>query len=105
MRGVLQIYEVRIKDNGKPQTKHTEASSPSQAKKKALKYGQVVSVRKVDYTKIFGDIEKLDLNQPPLIEYVENSPYTTAVAMDEMIWQKRNKRLKNKGKDKNRLDK
>ncbi len=105
MRGILQIYELRIKNNGKPQTKHIEARGQHQAYVKARKYGQVISVRKVDYTKIFGNIENLDLHQKPLIEYVENSPYTTAIAMDEMIWQKRNKRLKNKDKDKNRLDK
>lgn len=101
----MQFYEVRIRNNGKLQTKHHEASKPGQAERKGRKHGQVVSVRKVDFTKIFGNIENLDLKQPPLIEYVENSPYTTAIAMDEMVWQKRNKRIRNRGKDENRLDK
>ena len=105
MRGASYTYEIRIKNNGTPKTMHKEASSHHQAFVKAKKYGQVLSIRKVDFTQIFGNIENLDLHQPPLIEQVEGSPYSTAVAMDEMIWQKRNKRIKNRDKDENRLDK
>lgn len=96
----LGILRKGIRNEKRLKTFHIEAIRPKQAKIKAMKYGQVISVRKVDYTKIFGNIEQLDLNQKPLIEYVEDSPYRNAIAMDEMIWQKRNKRINNRGKDK-----
>jgi len=99
------ILREKIKNEKRLKTVHVEASRKKQAEVKGRKHGRVISVRKVDFTKIFGNIENLDLKQPPLIEYVENSPYTTAIAMDEMVWQKRNKRIRNRGKDENRLDK
>ncbi|KKM13597.1 hypothetical protein LCGC14_1714600 [marine sediment metagenome] len=105
MRGVSYTYEIRIKNNGTPKTMHKEARNHHQAFVKAKKYGQVLSVRKVDFTQIFGNIEKLDLKQAPLIEQVEGSPYNSAIAMDEMIWNKRNKRIGNRDRDKIDLDK
>ncbi|KKK50279.1 hypothetical protein LCGC14_3126640 [marine sediment metagenome] len=39
-----------------------------------------------------------------VLEQLEN-PYEDAVAMDEFVWQKRNKRIKNRDKDKKTIDK
>lgn len=101
----VQTFEVRVRNNGYLGMKHIEASNHKSAGIKGKKYGHVVSVRKVEFDRPFGNIEKLDLKQPPLVEYVENSLYGSAIAMDEMIWQKRNKRRNNLYKDKFSLDK
>jgi len=75
---------------------HIDARTPEQAKKKAKKHGHPISVRKADVFKMVGNIEKIRLD---LV-----NPYPDAVAMDEMIWKKK-KRIKNREKDKNTLDK
>ena len=77
---------------------HIEARQPHDAFERARKYGRPLSVRKLDKEKLFGNIEKLELRQPLPI-YAENTPYDNAVAMDEMIWRKRNERRKNHEKD------
>jgi hypothetical protein len=101
MKGIENTYEVRLRNSGSIIMLHFLASGHHQAIVKAKGRGQIISVRKVDYTQIFGDIERLDLQQK---EYVENSPYETAIAMDEMIWLKRNKRRNNQFKDKKSID-
>ncbi len=99
-------YSYRVKDwitDMRVRTFHIEARTPEQASDKAEKYGRPISVRKIARSKIFGNIEQLDLKPPP---YQEGNPYETAIAMDEMIWQKRNNRRKNMSKDKeNPIDK
>ena len=102
MSTLEQTYELRLRVNGELKTVHKTASSPYQAMVKAKKLGTAIHVRKVDFTKIFGNIEDLNLEQG---EKVEVSPYTTAIAMDEMIWKKKDnriKRLNNRQKDKER---
>ena len=98
MRGVEKTFEVRIKDNGTPKLIHILAMTSRQAAKKARKRHVVTSVRKMDINRLY-DISRLRLEeQTP--EYVAGSPYPTAIAMDEMLWQKRNKRIDNQHKDK-----
>ncbi len=104
MSGLARTFEVRVRNNGLLGMKHIQARDHRQAGIKGKKYGHIVSIRRVDQARLFGDIEKLDLKQPPLVEFVQDSPYTTAIAMDEMIWQKRNKRRKNLQKDKKNID-
>jgi hypothetical protein len=73
---------------------HKEARSGEQAMQKCEKYGRPVSARKVDRENIQGHIENLKLDQP------QENPYENAIAMDEMIWRKRNIRRDNLHKDK-----
>ena len=101
----IATYEARVRINRQLKMFHFLDVSRKRAKAMASKKGHVVSVRKVDYTNVFGNIENLNLDLPPLVEYVTDSPYESAIAMDEMIFNKRNNRLKNKGKDKVELDK
>lgn len=105
MSRLESMFEVRVRNNGFLGMKHVEARDHRQARVKGKKYGHVVSVRRTHPERLFGDIEKLDLKQRPLVEYVQDSPYTTAIAMGEMIWQKRNKRINNRWKDKKDIDK
>ncbi len=85
---------------------HFSAKTPQQACDKAWKYGRPLGVRKIDRDKIFGDIEKLKLAPQTLDVYKDGNPYNSALAMDEMIWQKRNSRRKNmQQKDKISIDK
>jgi len=100
MNGIDTTFEIRVRNNGSLGMKHVQAKDHKSAKIKGKRYGHVVSVRKADITHIFGNIENLELNQMPLVEYVKGSHYESAIAMDEMIWNKRNKRIKNKEKDK-----
>jgi len=79
---------------------HQDAKSPRQAMQKCEKYGVPISVHKADITAMFGNPEKLSLLEEP---YSSGNPYETAIAMDEMIWQKkenRANRLQNRKKDK-----
>jgi hypothetical protein len=79
---------------------HVCARTAEQACDKAERYGRPVGARKIERDKIFGDIETLELKQTPLVDvYAEGNPYNSALAMDEMIWQKRNERRKNQEKD------
>ena len=91
-------YEVGIRDhNGFKRMLHFEASHPQQAKVKANRRGRVLFIRKVHFTDVFGNIENIPIDR---VEYVKDSPYESAISMDEMIWNKRNKRRDNLHKDK-----
>lgn len=68
---------------------HIEAKTPAQAGARAQKYGRPISVRKVDVDRMRGNMEKLLL--PDV--YGANNPYPNAIAMDEMIWKKKRKRI------------
>ncbi|MCJ7655161.1 MAG: hypothetical protein MUO97_07700 [Dehalococcoidia bacterium] len=71
---------------------HQDARTPEQASKKCEKYGRVISVRKADVGKMNGNLANLRLEQLPIL--------TNAIAMDEMIWRRRNNRIKYRGRDK-----
>ena len=79
---------------------HIEARTHKQAalRAKAKRLGRIVSCRQLDAHAMIGNIENLKLDQVPMVG--ADSPYSNAVAMDEMIWAKRNKRRKNLQKDK-----
>ncbi len=110
----LQTFEVRVNvKNGKGHYSsllgmhvqdeivkmfHKEARTPKQAMQKCEKYGRPISVRKIVMDKIIGFAENT------VLEQLEN-PYEHAIAMDEFVWQKRNKRIKNQDKDKKSIDK
>lgn len=80
--------------------KHIDARTHEQAKKKAEKYGRVLSVRKHISTRSYGKIENIKLDQEPLPLIVPQ--FSKAIAMDEMIWKKRNVRRNNMQRDKNK---
>lgn len=116
MSNVSRIFEVRVNIKGTKETEyyssflgkwvkneiikmfHLEAKSTKQAMKKAEKYGRPISARKTNMEKIQWNIEHLKLDQPLL------NPYSNAIAMDEMIWKKKNNRIKNHTKDKRDID-
>jgi hypothetical protein len=75
---------------------HKDARTPEQAMKKCEKYGRPLSVRKADVSRMDGNMENLPLLQEL---YQPDNPYKNAVAMDELIWRKRVKRLDNRKKD------
>ena len=82
---------------------HVEARTSKQAINIKKKLGEIVSCRKTQVDRIVGNIESLPLNQDTM--YSLGNPYEDAVAMNDMIWKKRNKRRKNIHKDKIPLDK
>lgn len=71
---------------------HKWARTAKQAMDRCRKYGKPISVRKVDVSVMYKDFEKL-----PLLNDMYNSH---AIALDEMIWRKRNGRGNNMHKDK-----
>ena len=80
---------------------HIPARTPQQACDKARKHGRPLEAHKINREKIFGNIEALKISETqPKGVYAQGNPYNTAVAMDEMIWLKRNNRRKNMVKDK-----
>jgi hypothetical protein len=96
----VDTYEVRVKINGQPKMYHFKDVTKEHALKLANKKGKLLSCRKVDITSIFTSIEQLEIEQEPFEEFVADSPYNSAIDMDENIWNKRNKRRINQYKDK-----
>lgn len=77
---------------------HFDARTSEQAKRMGKKYGRPISVRKVDVDRMRGNIEALLSQLQPI------NPYPDAIAMDEFIWRRKNKRdgrRRNRDKDKN----
>lgn len=114
MSANVTAYEVRVKVRGKKPREynsrhgcfiydevikmfHKFARTPQQAMNKCRKYGTPVSAHKVNVQVMHKDFEQL-----PILNsvYVDGNPYNSALAMDELIWQKRNKRRENMHRDK-----
>lgn len=79
---------------------HFWANDPSHALHQAKKHGRPISVRKVNRGKINSNIEHIKLDQKP---YGEDSVFENAIAMDELIWNKkvkRSERIEDRKKDK-----
>ena len=114
MSANVTTFEVRVRVKGQPlayhdyhgeykynkilKMLHIVRRTSNQAIVAARKYGEVVSCRKVDIGAMVGNIEHIKLDQATV--YDSGNPYKTAVAMDEMVWNKRNKRINNVYKDK-----
>lgn len=77
---------------------HKDARTREQAIQKCEKYGRPLSARKLDVEKIDGSMVNLNL------EEIMINPWENALAMDEMIWRKRNVRIQSRQKDKPTLD-
>jgi len=78
---------------------HIDARTRKQAMQRVEKHGRPISGRKVDFEKMGGNIELLLERDSKLI-----NPYPDAVAMDEFIWKKKNKRVErinDRARDKN----
>ena len=94
----LPWYEVSVKVRHRGsryviKKHHIEAKNHDVARQKAKRYGEPLSAYKLDFST--AGIEHLTLKQQPAQPSV--SP---AIAMDEMIWARRNKRRDNAYKDK-----
>jgi hypothetical protein len=94
------IYEVGVVRNGQTDMLHYNRNTPKQAMEAGSWHGRVVFCRKVSRDKVLaiGAIEHMKLDARPV--QVKSSPYRSAIAMDEMIGQKRKLRRKNLIKDK-----
>lgn len=84
-------------------TVYIERRTRKQALVEAKKKGKVLSCRKIDRDKLFGDIGQLQIDNS---RYMGKENYANAIAMDEMIWTKKKKRerIKNIHKDKKDID-
>jgi hypothetical protein len=84
---------------------HFENCSYSQAIEKGKKHGKVKSCQKVDAYESLRSIEHIELNQETV--YDRGNPYPNAMAMGEMLWNKkidRRNNLINQKKDKEPID-
>ncbi len=115
MSGQLTTFEVKVKiktglknyssflgmfvQNEITKMFHRDARTGGQAMKMCEKYGRPISAHKADVSKMLGNIENLPLEQEP---YSDGNPYESAIAMDEFIWNKkeRKRRINNQIKDK-----
>jgi hypothetical protein len=77
---------------------HVQRRTPEQAVEVGRKYGEVLTCRKVNRDKVLGSAENIRLE--PQNIYVPEVQYNSALAMDEMIWKKRNIRRNNIQRDK-----
>jgi hypothetical protein len=113
----INVYEVRVQIKGQPfeyysrfgkrisndieKIFHFERNKPEQAIEEGRRYGKVINCRKVKYSDVLGEIEGMKLNPQPSI-YAQGNPYKSAIAMSDMIWEKRNiRRLNAQQKDRN----
>jgi hypothetical protein len=94
------MYEVGVIRDGREVMLHYNRNTPEQAREEGGQHGRVTFCRKVNRDRILGIglIEHMRIE--PTRVMVKNSPYKSAVAMDEMIGQKRNNRRNNLYKDK-----
>lgn len=94
-------YEVGIVRNGITVMLNYNRGRSKQAMREGGKHGRVLFCRKANRDKIIGigEIEhmRLEPNKPVM---VKTSPYRSAIAMDELIGQKRNLRRDNLYRDK-----
>lgn len=109
-----QFFEVKVKVKGIPfeyysrygkyisheviKMFHFQRRTQEQAIEEGKRYGDVISCCKVKAEDSLKSIEALELNQDTV--YDQGNPYQSAMAMDSMIWKKRNKRRENLHKDK-----
>ncbi len=75
---------------------HIKRRTSNQARNIAEKYGHVLSVRKAARVNTWLPELQREMNTQDVLQVGDNK----ALALDEMIWVKRNKRRKNNGKDK-----
>ncbi len=73
-------------ENGIVKMFHKDARTGEQAMRKCEKYGHPISVRKVDVERI-KSLPSLPLG------YGLVNPYPDAIALDEMPWRRKNKRV------------
>lgn len=92
---ILYTFAIRYRDKDRIRTALVNVGDHKQAEKRADKYPRVISVSKVEYVRVKRDITKC----VELDKKLEN-PYESPIAMDEMIWRKRVKRIENASKDK-----
>ena len=99
------MYEVGVIRNGQTDMLCYDRNTPKQAMDMGSRHGRVIFCRKASRDKILaiGSIEHMRLDVRPV--QVKSSPYNSAIAMDEMIGQKRNARRANSYKDKEGIDK
>lgn len=71
---------------------HVSAIDHKRAKEKARKFPHIISIRKVDYLRVFTSIET-KVQVSPVVETLTSSPYPSAIAMDELIWNKKDPRF------------
>ncbi len=80
---------------------HYERRTAQQAMRVASKKGKVLSCRELSRAEVIErEADRIDSLPLDNALYMNVNPYSNAVAMDEMIWKKRNNRRDNIQKDK-----
>ena len=97
-------WKIRFRSNGQIKTSFVNAKDHKRAERLANSFPNVISVSKArnDYVRI----EKADFSKftDELMKDIAK-PQMTPLAMDEFLWMRRNRRIENKNKDKNLIDK
>jgi|WetSurMetagenome_2_1015567.scaffolds.fasta_scaffold115224_3 hypothetical protein len=111
---IVQIFNVRVRaksfapvenipwDSGEKYAKSKKiygiaCRTMEQACAIASRYGTPIRCEKSD---LEAEIGRKMTVPPAQIIYANPNPYNNAIAMDEMIWNRRNKRIENREKDK-----
>jgi len=91
-----QAFEVRFKTPEGIFSKHFVTASPEQAAGRARALGRVVSVRKVNFWDVFGNIENMSLKQVVFGEKsVEKNPMLADATLEGILFPKKLKRRSN----------
>ena len=102
-----QLFEVRVEEDTHHRMLTYRGHSSRDVSKQARKDGhRVVSCRKVDRERVLGNIERLQLHIDAL-QLRNNEIVNTqvsAIAMEEIAFGKRIKRIENRERDKSGLD-
>jgi len=107
-----QAFEVRFKTSEGIFSKHFITARPEQAADRARSLGRVVSVRKVNFWDVFGNIETMSLKEIVFGEKkpVEKNPMLADETLEGILFPKKLKRRSNndtgfsRGRDSNRGD-
>lgn len=92
------VWEIRFRDNGTIKTGTVTTFDNKMAKRLAKSYPNVISVRKRFYDRIiYHEVNEVVKH----VEAEQQKVSTNPLAMDEFLWMRRQKRIKNRVKDKN----
>lgn len=92
-----QAFEVRFKTSEGIFSKHFVTANPEQAAGRARSLGRVVSVRKVNFWDVFGNIENMSLKQIVFGDNkpVEKNPMLADATLEGILFPKKLKRRSN----------
>lgn len=86
------VFEIRLKNNGRIFSRHYEANSAKQAAQRAGRKGRILSVKKVHTTDIIGLVSSMKLTQIPMDLGRRKDVIFDETTIDSIVFPQRAKR-------------